>query len=109
MAHRSLIIQSGQKLWILTKLKEEVFISCLSYKKIVGHQLPKDTREIRLFEVLTSPPKPGNVIRKKRLIHSYSVGNISVWKKVVLFPGFLKEALYQVPDCTRKRIKEKLN
>jgi hypothetical protein len=73
------------------------------------NQLPKDTREIRLFEVLTSPPKPGNVIRKKWLIHSYSVGNISVWKKVVLFPGFLREALYQVPDYTRRKIKEKLD
>lgn len=72
------------------------------------NQLPKDTQEIRLFEALTLPPNAGNVIRKKWLIHSYSVGNISVWKKVVLFPGFLREALYQVPDYTRKKIKEKI-
>ena len=70
--------------------------------------LPKDSRELSLFKVLTSPPRLGNIIYKKWLIHSYSMGDVSFWKKAAFFPDFLSKAFYQVPFYLRKRIREKL-
>jgi hypothetical protein len=72
------------------------------------NQLPKDSQEIHLFEVLTSPPSPVNIIRKKWLIHSYSLGSAPFWRKAALFPNFLRKAFYQVPFYVQKRIRKKL-
>jgi len=72
------------------------------------NQLPKDSQEISLFKVLTTPPHLGNIIYKKWLIHSYSMGNVSFWEKAALFPDFLRKALYQVPPYILKKISPKL-
>jgi hypothetical protein len=66
--------------------------------------LPKHPQELRLYKVLTSPPCFGNIIYKKWLIHSYSLGAAPFWKKAALFPNFLIEAFYQVRFNVRKRI-----
>ncbi|MCK7475282.1 MAG: hypothetical protein MZV49_21375 [Rhodopseudomonas palustris] len=51
--------------------------------------LPKDPQEIRLFQILTSPPRFGNM-RHKWLIHSYGMGPAPFWEKAALFPEYLK-------------------
>jgi len=69
-------------------------------------QLPKDIREIRLFDILTSPPSFGNNFRKKWLIHGFGVGDVSNCKKMLLFLGFLKKDFHQKPSHLRERIKK---
>lgn len=71
------------------------------------NEVPKDTREIRFFKVLTSPPSPGNIFTKKWLVHSNSMGNASFWEKAAFFPFFLSKALYQVPPYVRRRMRDK--
>ena len=70
-------------------------------------QLPKDSRELHFFKVLTLPPSLGNIVYKKWLMHSYSMGDVSFWRKAAMFPGFLKTAFYQLPFYVRKKIREK--
>jgi Uncharacterised nucleotidyltransferase len=74
--------------------------------------LPKDPYELRLFTILTSPRRFGD-IRYKWFIHSDSMGTASLWEKAVLFPEFLKnfwdvQSLHQLPFYVLKRIKQKL-
>lgn len=73
---------------------------------------PKDPREFRLFKILTSPPSFNNM-GIKWLIHSYSLGPAPFWKKVALFPDFLKnvwalQSVHQLPFYILKRIRQKL-
>jgi Uncharacterised nucleotidyltransferase len=74
--------------------------------------LRKDSQELRLFEILTSPPRFGDMSHKW-LIHSYGLGPAPFWKKATLFPDFLKnawelQALYQLPFYVLKRIIQKI-
>jgi hypothetical protein len=69
-------------------------------------KVPKNVQEIHLFNVLTSPPSLGNIIRKKWLIHSSSMGKACFWKKAFLFPGFLRNDFYQEASFVRDRIKK---
>ncbi len=74
--------------------------------------LPKDPREYRLFQILNSPPCFGNMNRRW-IMHSYSMDEAPFWKKIALFPDFLKnvwglQARYQLPFYVLKRIWQKL-
>ena len=69
-------------------------------------QLPKDIREIRLFDILTSPTGFGNNLRKKWIIHSFGMGRVSNTKKLLLFTDFLRKDFYQKPAYLRERIKK---
>jgi hypothetical protein len=74
--------------------------------------LPKDPQELRLFQILTSPPRFGNIGRKW-LIHSFSMGTAPLWKKAALFPDYLKnewelQSVHQLPLYAIKRIRQKL-
>jgi hypothetical protein len=69
--------------------------------------LPKDSREIRFFRVLTAPPNLRNRVYKKWLVHSYSMGDVSLLKKAAAFPDFIAKALYQIPFYLRKRIRQR--
>jgi hypothetical protein len=72
----------------------------------------KDPQELRLFAILTSPRRFGD-ISYKWFIHSDSMGSAPFWEKAVLFPDFLKnfwelQSLHQLPLYVLKRIKQKL-
>jgi hypothetical protein len=74
--------------------------------------LPKDPQELRLFQILTSPPRFGNMSHRW-LIHSYSMGSASFWKRAAFFPDFLKnvwelQSVHQLPFYILKRIWQKL-
>jgi len=74
--------------------------------------LPKDPYELRLFAILTSPRRFGD-ISYKWFIHSDSMGTAPLWKKAALFPDFLKnfwdlQAFHQLPFYVLKRIRQKL-
>lgn len=70
-------------------------------------RLPRDSREIRFFRVLTAPPNLRNRVYKKWLVHSYSMGDVSFLRKAAAFPDFVAKAFYQVPFYIRKRIRER--
>ena len=74
--------------------------------------LPKDPQELRLFQILNSPPRFGN-IGHKWLRHSYSMGPAPLWEKAALFPDYLKnewelQSISQLPLYAIKRISQKL-
>jgi hypothetical protein len=68
-------------------------------------QMPRDTREIRLFGALTSPPRLDRILQKKWIIHGLSMRDASLWKKAALFPAFLQKDFYEAPFLVGERIK----
>ena len=75
--------------------------------------MPKDSKELRFFEMATSPPGFAD-LERKWLAHSYSLGKDSLFRKIVLFPEFLKNiwhltSVYQIPLYAMKKIRSKLS